>query len=54
VQDRVEDEVIELPLLLSSRQAAALEEIAQLTGLTVGQLVRLLVRDYLGSRQASA
>jgi hypothetical protein len=40
-------EVVEVALLLPSGQAAALERVAHRRGLTLGQLVRRLVRDCL-------
>jgi hypothetical protein len=39
----------EVALLLPSRQAAELERVAQRYGLTVGQLMRCVIRDYLAS-----
>jgi hypothetical protein len=45
----LEEEVVEVPLLLPARQLAALERLASARGLTVGQLCRWLVRDYLGA-----
>jgi hypothetical protein len=40
-------ETAEVGLLLPGREAAALERVAHRWGLTVGQLLRLLVRDFL-------
>jgi hypothetical protein len=40
-------EVVELRLLLPTRQAAALEAAAHQRGLTVGQMIRRLLRDSL-------
>ncbi len=40
-------EVTELALLLPARQLAALDEAARRWGLTVGQLLRGLVREFL-------
>jgi hypothetical protein len=48
--------VVELALLLPARQAAALERAAHQQGLTVGQVLRRLVRDFLrepAERQAA-
>jgi hypothetical protein len=42
-------EMAEVALLLPSSQAAALERVARRRGLTVGQLVRHLIRDCLAS-----
>jgi hypothetical protein len=42
-----EAEVVELELLLPTREVAALERAAQQQGLTVGQVLRRLVRDFL-------
>jgi hypothetical protein len=44
-----EGSVVEVPLLLSAAGAAALEREAHRRGLTAGQLLRLLVRDFLGA-----
>jgi hypothetical protein len=41
-------EVSELLLLLPAGDATALERAAYHRGLTVGQMLRLLVRDFLG------
>jgi hypothetical protein len=40
-------EVLELPLLLPAGDASALERAAHRRGLTVGQMLRALVRDFL-------
>ncbi len=40
--------VVELPLLVPGGEAAALEAAADQRGLTVAQLARLLIRDFLG------
>jgi hypothetical protein len=40
-------DMAEVALLLPSREAADLERVAQRQGLTVGQLVRRLIRGYL-------
>jgi hypothetical protein len=42
-----DEQVVELPLLLSGEQAAELERLAHSRGLTTGQLIRLLIRDVL-------
>ena len=50
LEDRLvwqDEQVAELFLLLPGRQAAELERLAHFRGLTMGQLVRLLIRDYL-------
>ena len=50
MEDRVvllDEEIAELSLLLPGRQAAALERLAHVRSLTLGQLIRLLIRDYL-------
>jgi hypothetical protein len=41
------EEFLELPLLMSSRHLAALETAAFRQGVTVGPLLRRLIRDYL-------
>ena len=41
------EEFSELPLLLSSRHLAALKTAAFRQGVTVGRLLRRLIRDYL-------
>jgi hypothetical protein len=41
------DEMMELSLLLSSWQFVEMEHVAQSRGLTLGQLIRLLISDYL-------
>jgi len=43
----VEEEVVEIPLLLSSWQVQALEELAHERGLTTAGMVRHLVNRYL-------
>lgn len=40
--------VVELPLLVPGDEVAALEAAAHDRGLTVAQLARLLIRDFLG------
>jgi hypothetical protein len=47
-------EVIELPVLLPRGPAARLERLAAARGLTLGQLVRLVLRDYLACQAADA
>jgi hypothetical protein len=44
---RRDESVSELLLLLPGWQVAELERLAHSRGLTTGQLVRLLIRDYL-------
>jgi hypothetical protein len=46
-------EMAELSLLLPAGQAAQMERLAHSRNLTVGQLIRLLIRDYLADRAAS-
>jgi hypothetical protein len=43
-----EEQVIEVSLLLPERQAAELERLASFRGLTLGELIRLLLNDSLG------
>jgi hypothetical protein len=43
---RLDGEMVELSLLLPSWQAAALEMAAEDQGLTAGQVVRQLIRDF--------
>jgi hypothetical protein len=45
-----DDEMAELSLLLPGWQATAMERLANTRGLTLGQLTRLLIRDYLTSQ----
>lgn len=45
-----QDEIVELPVLLARQEWAPLERAAYSKGVTVGQLVRDLVRAYLGNR----
>ena len=50
LEDRLvwqDEQVAELFMLLPGRQAAELERLAHFRGMTMGQLVRLLIRDYL-------
>jgi hypothetical protein len=49
---RPDQEVVEVPLLLTQRQAAVLEAVAGERGLTAGQLLRHLLRDFLGRAAA--
>jgi hypothetical protein len=44
---RLDGEVTEVSLLLPAGQVAALERSASSRGLTLGQLLRLLIRDHL-------
>src|SRR5262245_63295021 len=44
---RLDEEMVELPLLLTGSQAEALEAAAHRRGVTVAQMVRRLVRDFL-------
>jgi len=49
-EDRVawpDEQMAELFVLLPGRQAAELDRLACSRGLTLGQLIRLLIRDYL-------
>ena len=46
--DDLGGDVVELPVLLTGRQAAALEEAARRGGLTVAQLLRRILRSHLG------
>jgi hypothetical protein len=41
------DDVAEVPLLLPVHEADALEEMASHRGLTAGQMLRRLIRDFL-------
>ena len=45
-------EMVELSLLLPSWQASEMESLAHSRGLTLGQLIRLLIRDCLTDRAA--
>ncbi|MFQ3591771.1 MAG: hypothetical protein SNJ82_01080 [Gemmataceae bacterium] len=40
-------EVIEIPLLLSVGQVSALERVAHQRGLTAGEMVRQVLRDFI-------
>jgi hypothetical protein len=44
------EEIAELSLLLPGWQAAEMERLAHSQGLTLGQLLRLLIRNYLQDR----
>jgi len=46
-----EDDVVEIPLLLSSWQVEALESVAHQQGLTAGEMIRQLLLEHL-ARQA--
>lgn len=46
------EDVVELALLLPGNQAAALEAVAFQRGLTTGEMVRRLVREFLAAQQA--
>ena len=46
----LDEEMAELSLLLPGWQAAQMENLANSRGLTLGQLIRLLIRDYLTDR----
>jgi hypothetical protein len=46
---RPEDEVVEIPVLMPGWQAAALEQAARDHGMTTGQMVRRLIRDFCRS-----
>jgi hypothetical protein len=47
---RLDEEMIELSLLIPSSQAAPLEQEARRQGLSAGELVRGLIRDFLLSQ----
>jgi hypothetical protein len=51
---RFDEEMTELAVLLPGWQASELEQAAQAKGLTAGQLVRGLIRDFLAQAGASA
>jgi hypothetical protein len=48
-----DEDMAELSLLLPGWQAAALERAARSSGLTTGQMLRRLVRDFLAVSDAS-
>ena len=47
---REEEDVVEIPLLLSHWQAEALESAAHQQGLTAGEMIRQLLLEYLARR----
>ena len=47
----LDERIVELSLLLPAAQATALDRLASSGGLTVGQLLRLLIQEYLASLQ---
>jgi len=49
----LDEEMAELSLLLPGWQAAQMERLAHSRGLTLGQLIRLLIRDNLTDRATS-
>jgi hypothetical protein len=49
---RLDAEPVEMTVFLTQDQAAALETMAQAQGLTVGQVIRRLVRDFTGPQRA--
>ena len=49
-----DEEMMELSMLLPSWQIVEMEGVAHSRGLTVGQLIRLLIRDYLTDRVSMA
>jgi hypothetical protein len=49
----LDDEMAEISLLLPGWQAAEIERRARSCGLTLGQLFRLVIRDYLTDRAAA-
>ena len=51
--ERMDYEVVELPLLLPRWQAAALEDAAQTRGMTTGQMLRRLIGDTLAAKPAT-
>jgi hypothetical protein len=56
VQDRfagLDGEVVELALLLPRGPAVRLERLAAARGLTLAQLVRLVLREYLATQPAA-
>jgi hypothetical protein len=48
------DEVVEVPLLLPGWQVSALASAAQDRGLTAGEMVRSLLRDFIATWQQHA
>jgi len=53
LSDLQESEVIEVPLLLPGWQMSALERVAHKHGLTAGEMVRHLLRDFFAGTQAA-
>jgi hypothetical protein len=49
----LEEEIAEVSFLLSAVQVVQMERLAHSRNLTLGQLIRLLIRDYLADRAAS-
>jgi hypothetical protein len=49
-----DEDMTELSLLLPSWQVVEMEGVAHSRGLTVGHLIRLLIRDYLTDRVSMA
>jgi hypothetical protein len=49
----LDEVIIEVPLLLPTDQAKALEEAARLRNVTIGQLTRVLIKDFLGGSDTS-
>jgi hypothetical protein len=45
--------ITEVFLLLSEREAAAVEAAARRRGLTMGQWIRTLIRDFLATKKAT-
>jgi hypothetical protein len=43
-------DVVEIPVLLPGWQALALEEVAHQSGLTAGEMLRLLLADFIENR----
>jgi len=49
--DMISDgDVVEIPVLLPGWQALALEDVAHHSGLTAGEMLRLLLADFLANR----
>jgi hypothetical protein len=46
-------DVVEIPVLLPGWQALALEDVAHHSGLTAGEMLRLLLADFLANRLCS-
>lgn len=51
---RLDEEMTELSLLLPAGQAAQMERLAYSRDLTCGQLIRLLIREYLADPVCTA